>query len=342
MTTTQSVHAYRRLGPPHFVVRGIFDGVSGGELENVARHDEPEFGRRLIDLTESGAWHRLKVNVECQIDPEELKASIGPTEDAVIVVRVLAVLSSRGSKLRRAVELKSESPGIHSCTVVVERDDVGGVFELACRVVRTKDAFAALPGVASFAGALLGETDQVLFVLDRNELPYSGPVRVSWIDFGAADEEDLKRHSTLPLLVRTDGAPTVLLNKGIPDFRTVLEGRAGSPREVALRNGLAGMVGSAVWRQLSFAALGSIVANDEEGPSVPADWKGTIARQLARHCYPDADRDESLKLLMTDRDDPAAFQVLVMRVGLFADGQAKTRAFLDSALRAVRKSEDTP
>ena len=340
MTTTQSVHPYRRLEVVEFTVRGVRDAVSGAPLEGIHRHDEPEFGRRMLDLTETGSWRCLQLDVECGCRVEDLKAAIGPSEDPNDVIRVLAVVSSRSSKLRRTTVLGTESLGVHSQSIVIDRDDLGPSFEIAIRVVRTVDAARAAPGIAAFAGALLAETDPVLFVLEKGELPYTGPVRFSWVDFSAAPEEEINRHAAIPVVVRTDGPPTVLLNVGIPDFRTVLEGRGGSSKEVALRHALAGMVGSAVWRQLAFAALGALEVDAEGASTIPTDWKGSIARQLARHCYPDLDTDRAIDMMVADRADPAAWQVLVMRVGLFADGQARTRGFLDAALRAARKNED--
>ena len=341
MTTQLAIHAYSRVEDLNFRVTAIQDAVTGADLEGVVRHDEPDFGRRLIDITECGNWLRLRLILEAEISRDQLKESIGASESPASATLLQVVIACRATKLRRAYRFTSDSSGIYSASVTVDRNDVAGAFDLILRLVRSRPLMHAEDGKAAFEGALLGEAEPLSFVVEKSELPYTGQFRVVWKDFASADEEELKRASSAQIFVRTDGPPTVLLNEGIPDFKLFLTGAGSTPVEVAMQNVMAASIGSSVWKQLTFAAIASLVISDEAGErsvQAPSDWKGSVARSFVAYAFPGMESHDALLHAAVALRDPVECHSLVSAIGAFGHVQSKTRQLFTQAARAARRA----
>lgn len=343
MTTQHSVHAYRQLTDVQLHVRALQDASQGSDLERVQWHDQPEYGKRLIDITESSNWRRLRLVLECSISQEQLASAIGDKESPATAVRCQVTLACRATKLRRAITLHADGAGRFSSVALIDRDDVFSSFDVKARVVRTGDLKNDETGKAQFEGAILGESDPITIVLERSALPYTGQFRVSWKSFSKAEEAELRKAAHAPLFVRTDGPPTVLLNEDFQDLKVILTGNAGSAVEAALRSAFAAMVGASVWRQLVHAALAAASIEQEaesQYVQVPGDWKGAVARQFASFVHPELEANEALLHVIAALKDSSASQGIVSQIGSYADTTSKAKNLTMQAIRNARRIEE--
>jgi hypothetical protein len=343
MTTQHAIHPYSRIDDIVLNVRTLHDASTCATLERVSWHDQPDFGRRLIDITESGEWVRLRVTVDCEIGSERLQAVVGTKEAAKDALVCLLLIRCRATKLRRAVRIQQGAGGKFEGTIAIDREDVASDFDLSIRVARSKPIAMAETHKATFEGALLGESDPITVILEKRALPYTGQIRVVWRNFSLADEAELKQAENAPLYVRTDGPPTVLLNEAFADLKLILMGNGGTATEVALRHAIGASIGASVWRQLTYAAVASLrQEEDVDGKAVraEADWKGVVARALAGYAYPNVNADEALEMIYENLRDAAASQLLVSQIGAFADVQSRSKTNLTQALRTVRRAGD--
>jgi hypothetical protein len=348
MSMNVTAYAYARLPMPTLSIQKLSDAITEVELEGIARHDDPEFGRRIIDLTEAGSCAAMSLNVEAAVDNDAYGRVLQPNESDTSNAIGLVTVSSGSTKTRFATKLVRTAAGRYSGNITLHRPDWGGSVEIGMRVVRSTDFIGVTtPGRAHESGMILGEADPILLVFEKTELPYTGQVRFVWKDFASEEDADLKNNAELPLVVRTEQAPTVIMNSGIPNLKAAIESRSNSSATTAVREALIATIGGSVWRQLIAACILAVQRNDDTSSgddggfavTIPADWKGSVVRAFGAWCHPNLDAQDAAERLFVDVRDPDASQILFARIGMFADRQAKTRRSIDNAIRAAQRAE---
>lgn len=336
MPTTITVVPYRTIQNIRLTIGAITGVQSAQELDCIERRDNPGFGRREIDLTQCLPWERIRLDVTVEIDEQELLGALGPIgASALRKTVVLGTLSCGQTKLRSAIALALARAGRWEGSFAVDRSDVLGELIIGTRVVRAEDRDPPIDGIATSQGAILGEGEPVHVLVDEFVRPYDGPVKFQWADFGASDNELLKRNAARFMLVDTSDVPTAYLNSGIESFQAALGSTARRGPAAVARDALSVAIGEILWFQLSLAAVASIAPGDEEAMSVPSDWRGPLARAVADFANPDTPPDEALKQVYDSRSDGELSNALFTSIGLFAQDRSQAKRRIERALRAA-------
>jgi hypothetical protein len=343
MSTTKLVHLFPTIDEFLISFGDLKVDGSSPSTHDVDQDLAPEFGTPYVDVSRCRGWRTLSIPVSVSPDLSTLPESL---RDAS-VFNVLLCTSSPTAKVRRAAPLSFNGENRWGGNITVDRLEVRDRVVVTVRLMALKDILDGEGRAVWFRGAVVGESFPVDIYVDENVRPYNGPIKWSWVDFGTSDNKSLNARPSELYFIDSADAPVVFLNRGIPDFKSVLDGKDRSGPWSGIRHVTEVSVAVPVYIHLLLDSLMRF-SKDEETDDYALDgsWRTALVKACAKTLYPGEapNAKEVLQRFREQFDDPssrsAALAVVVSLAQRFAKVDRKFAAAISSAEAFAKKEEE--
>jgi hypothetical protein len=328
---TAELYPYRELrGDVELSVREVL--LDGKPMPWTVIFDD----ERLAQLhnPDGDNWNDGRLQLRLKGPAAELQARGAELAD----VRAFAVLNCRPSNRRVSVQL---SPGEDSATWLGELE------------IDRPDWYDS----ATLTGLLVGTIDNVphrqlgvarTWTIRFDDLPPrdpTGAMRIVWVDFRNPPEDKafLSDFANQVSFTRIDPkVPTLYLNEGFPNLRSLLEEQPRRPRaQRIMREQVFANVAMGTWIALFMAALAAVEVDEDGRPTEPAeDWQRHVLETLLPFMYPDQAHDEARVDAFAAYKDPSAAAALQERLLFAATENINFPRTMRSALVGLTEVED--
>jgi hypothetical protein len=163
-----------------------------------------------------------------------------------------------------------------------------------------------IPGVASHAGALLGNGDAIDILLEEPVAPPGGHLDIEYDDFRASQDPLRRRNPEALIAVDVRGdQPKLWLNSGVTNLVEIVGSRARRGANARIREATYQSIAAQVWTVLiaaSVEALRAAIADGLEGRAALdeiIEWKKRVVHYWAPRIYSwISDRDQAVDALV--------------------------------------------
>jgi|TARA_B100000315_G_scaffold245408_1_gene271238 hypothetical protein len=225
-----------------------------------------------------GATEPFEIDLTLEFDPGIARRDLNLEEDQSNHVQLVLVESGIHSRLRVKV---AEFP-LHGGTGAVKTvrydpADCRGDIALQAFLVYTVRA----SGVVS--GTRCSESERVLVHFDEFGSPPGQGIEIKWVDFSEEDRYTDVKDELFVLDLITE-PPVLLLNEGLPGFKSVLMSRGTRGSAARIREAEFTLIESQVWNVMLAEALGRLVDagdDEEEINEQLGGWRGRVLRGWA-------------------------------------------------------------
>lgn len=336
---------------------------SGGLALSLTDFDDPVSGRKIspkrarastegegdggvsraYDFTQDGhAWEKLTFKIKAKLEPGELRRVLPAGADSKVETTLLVSLSCPPTKYRHALHLEPSGEGKWTGYATLQRVDVKGSVQLRPLLVRATDLSPAPSRggrLAIRAGSILATGVSVLLHVDTSRrIGTDVFVVTTWEDFSISDNPWRKDHSDnlFELEPYADG-PRLFLNARYSELRELLDSKARTGPEAALRDMAAAMIAQGVWLQLTMVAAGAVTydAANDVAAEPGEGWKRDLLTMVLPGVYPDeSDADDRLRRLAIDLRDAGGVESLAARLGSVVQDLVAEHKVVETAIRA--------
>lgn len=330
------IYQYAVLHDLDLSVGSFVDAEQSVELENVVT-PTGEYGGKRFDLIDAKPrWNLLNFEVGFRVPDGDI-ADVIPDGDSLDSVTPRVVVACSATKYRLGYPLKRGEDGSWAAEIQLARSDLRGVVSLTPILVRARERKHE-DGYATYLGAILGTGPDVEILLDKTAPVPLGEFDYRYEVFAQSTVAEVAKRPDDVFFVDPRNRPRIHLNIRWPSLQTVLESKARTGVDAALRNAYAASIGQGTWTQLLVTAVGSIREEDDEYHVVGSDWRTDLVARFGQQIYPDDDPEQRLKLLYERFTSPEDIGLLVAEISSFAQQLARTPKRLDDAATAAEAS----
>ena len=236
---------------------------------------EPDQERHLVAM-DGRPWERLTLRGVVQVPAETLAKVFPPEEQAAPPARVLVVVRSAITRLRRCV-VASEAPapsGPVPFSLTLRRQDVEGSVELHPMLVRAAPADPPVAGFAARRGTRLAASRSWAVRVDRLREPEGRFLDTRYRRF--SEDEELRAHADTLFWFHVSEAPTLWINADHEKIQRVLDDRGTRGPRARLREATFDLIAQSVWTQLFVQAAIDLRRSDE----LVYEWEDAVLREL--------------------------------------------------------------
>ena len=225
-------------------------------------------------------WVKLTVIVSVS-DPNNQLEKVLPKEESIDKVSVKLIIKNKYTRTRDCLTLKCNKEGQWIGDLSFLEGDVYKFTELACYAVLNSD-ITEVDGFASNShDRIAGSSVWHIYTDSVPPLP-GGALNSEWRNFAEDENPELNKRSDCVwyLDISDSESPRLLLNEGVPGFRTTLEVSKKTGRAARVRDALSHSVLQGVLNELAVFCLSQ--SNGIDALDELPDWQRKMLLTLAR------------------------------------------------------------
>lgn len=291
MTSSTRSERRERNFPYHFAANGLEFGVEEFQIDGSSA--EPDYDAMIVPLYKFDGWDSSSLSVAVNIGESTLSSLFGEVErwemaldhynrnleDDEFPAKLTVVVECKETQNRYEVEVANPvSPGTHSSTITLDRDEIRGQVSLTPSLVRTEDSDEGLPYAPNRGMRMATGTSWVVLAdlpgEDGNGFP------TAFRDFS---QEGLPDESLVHSLRASSENPKVLVNELNEPIVDVLTVNGNSGFRPYMREVVSGEIAMMTWIQLVIHTAATIA--DEGEPEFP--WQEGVVEELSEHLFED-------------------------------------------------------
>jgi hypothetical protein len=308
--------------------------LSGAEFERT-----PSGHLRLAeDLSLGRALH---LSVEARVAPAAFSVVFPEDERTHPPARLLLVVRSASSRLRRGVDLTRVDTDKYVGETDLRCSDISGFLEASVFLIRSA-ARGSTRSFATHTGAILAESPSLVIELEEPRFPPGGHLDVAFENFATSTNPVRRAHPRQLFAIDTEGdAPKIWLNEGVRQLAAVLTTRArrGSIRRV--RDATYETIVTQAWTSLIGTAFGNLavaLGHDveyQEALESLEEWQRSTLTFWAPKLYPGLDDSEAMQTVCRAAQAREGHGAFFERVTLSVQEWADSANVFDGLLRWI-------
>ena len=233
--------------------------------------------RHLVEADEP--FDRLDLQIEVDL-PALTRARVIPSDELNSLSVVIGIrCDSTRSRVGITLPVGGAESVMHRLTL--SRGDVSGSVEISAHLIRSQRSTRPAEGFATARGAILADARPWEIRIDRQRAIAGVFLDVRYRSFRddpvvpASDKQNLYR-------LELDGdVPTLWLNSDLPAAVGVLDSRAQSGGQAALREVAFDLVTPSVWTQLAFHSIPRVAELGSDAP----EWERAVVERIGQLLY---------------------------------------------------------
>lgn len=321
------VYPYPRLRAATAVtVDGAGVTAPGAPREPLAASARSVIDRVLaLGTAETDGWDAAAIKVGATVPDSAVRADAPWTD-----LRVYALLTEGATNTRLTARLTPavDDPCRWTGELRLARADIADRARLSAQVVATVD------GVP---GRIVGESEDDWYIDVTADAPVRNrPFETKRHSF-AEGPYWLRQMKDAPWVVDPSGKlPTIHINTDVEGVEALLDAN-GRGIEGAVGELLAAQMASDIWLAVFHASLGDLELDEQERPSFPGGWRGSVLREMIPDILPDQPLESALRTLHERRVGAGGWTDIQPRIHYAAARRGGASSTLIQAVRGLER-----